>query len=407
MTSDRTTDSSPTRKHLENFRTDATFRIMVEAVIDYAIFMLDLDGYVSTWNLGAERIKQYRADEIIGQHFSVFYPMDLAEQDVPRLELVTAIEKGRFEAEGWRIRKDGSRFWANVIITPVRDDRQKLVGFAKVTRDLTERRLAEQLALEASARTLSAEKTLAAELRALRHMSAALAHEISSPIALIHAKASHLRDCAASSQPLPPTEVQTACDGIVRTADRATRILRNLRGFAREGSRDHMELASIYDLVDESIGLLKTRFQRHRIAVRLELEKDMPPMLCREMQIGQIITNLLNNAFDAVVLAGTTERWIAISGSVHDGSIQLEITDSGESMEQETRMHLMEPFFSTRELDLGMGLGLSLSRAIAQDHGGTLTLCEESRHNCFRLVLPHASESLRQAMPEARQLRQA
>ena len=408
MKSDRTSVASDTRGHLQTFGTDDIFRIMVEAVADYAIFMLDPDGYVSTWNLGAERIKQYRAGEILGRHFSVFYPPDLKEQDVPRLELAVAIEKDRFEAEGWRIRKDGSRFWANVIITPVRNDQRVLVGFAKVTRDLTERRLTEQLALEASARRLSAEKTLAAELRALRHMSGALAHEISNPIAIIHAKASHLRDCAASSQPPSAHEVQTGCDAIVRTADRASRILRNLRGFAREGSRDHMELASIYELLEESVGLQKTRFQRHRIELRIDLESGMPPLLCREIQVGQIITNLLNNAFDAVVLPGTLERWISISGSVQDGSIHLKVTDSGESMEDETRIHLMEPFFSTRELDFGMGLGLSLSRVIAQDHGGTLTLCQDSPHNCFCLVIPHASQSVLEAMAQPfRHLRQA
>lgn len=408
MKSDRAVVAPDTRRHLQIFGTDEIFRIMVEAVVDYAIFMLDTNGYVSTWNLGAERIKQYTAAEILGQHFSVFYPPDLKEQDVPRLELAVATEKGRYEAEGWRIRKDGSRFWANVIITPVRDGNHTLIGFTKVTRDLTERRLTEQLALEASARRLSAEKTLAAELRALRHMSGALAHEISNPIAIIHAKASHLRDCAASSQPPSAHEVQTGCDAIVRTADRASRILRNLRGFAREGSRDHMELASIYELVEESVGLHKTRFQRHRIEVRIDLEDGMPPLLCREIQVGQIITNLLNNAFDAVVLPGTAERWISISASVRDGSIYLRVTDSGERMEDETRSYLMEPFFSSRELDLGMGLGLSLSRAIAQDHGGTLTLCQDTQHNCFCLVIPHASESMLEAMEEPpRSLRQA
>jgi PAS domain S-box-containing protein len=118
------------------------FRLLVESVLDYAIFMLDPEGYVETWNAGAERIKQYRPDEIIGQHFSKFYPP--GDEWKCAMELETAKEVGRFEEEGWRLRKDGTRFWANVVITALRDDTGELVGFAKVTRDLTERRAADE-----------------------------------------------------------------------------------------------------------------------------------------------------------------------------------------------------------------------------------------------------------------------
>src|SRR3954464_5483003 len=124
--------------------TDERYRLLVESVSDYAIFMLDPGGHIATWNLGAERLKQYTADEIIGQHFSKFYPaVDLAARK-PEKELETAIAEGRVEDEGWRIKKDGSRFWALVVITALRDKSGKLVGFAKVTRDLTERRAAEE-----------------------------------------------------------------------------------------------------------------------------------------------------------------------------------------------------------------------------------------------------------------------
>jgi PAS domain S-box-containing protein len=134
-------------KELARRQREQQFRLLVEAVQDYAIFMLDPDGNVSTWNLGAERIKQYRAEEIIGKHFSIFYPKEDVRGGKPQWELVVAAKEGRFEDEGWRIRKDGSRFWANVVITALRDNSGHLVGFAKVTRDITERMQA-QVALE-------------------------------------------------------------------------------------------------------------------------------------------------------------------------------------------------------------------------------------------------------------------
>src|ERR1700681_1978391 len=120
------------------------YQLMVEAVRDYAIFMLDPNGYVASWNTGAERIKGYSASEIIGQHFSVFYPPEAVAIGHPQRELEIAVAEGRFEEEGWRVKKDGGRFWANVVITPIYDDGGKLRGFSKVTRDLTERRRADQ-----------------------------------------------------------------------------------------------------------------------------------------------------------------------------------------------------------------------------------------------------------------------
>ncbi len=154
-----TRDLTQQRSETEALReSEARFRLLVETVQDYAIFLLDPEGNVATWNAGAERIKGYRAEEIIGRHFSVFYPEERIAEGFPQHELEVAAHEGRFEDEGWRIRKDGSRFWANVIITALRDESGALVGFAKVTRDLTERRAAEE-----QARNLAAEQAARAE----------------------------------------------------------------------------------------------------------------------------------------------------------------------------------------------------------------------------------------------------
>jgi C4-dicarboxylate-specific signal transduction histidine kinase len=225
-------------------------------------------------------------------------------------------------------------------------------------------------------------------IEALSHMAGGLAHEISNPLAIIHGRASDLRILAAVGTPVAAIDVLKACDNIVRTSDRAIKILRGLRGFAREGSQDPMLSSSISEIAEQCIELQHSRFERHDVELRLSHNSGIPDFLCREVQIGQIVTNLLNNAFDAVVQSGSAERWISLETQYAEGEIRMDVTDSGPGIEDHFKAHLMEPFFTTKEFGLGMGVGLSLSRAIAQDHGGTLTLCKDTKNTCFRLALP-------------------
>jgi C4-dicarboxylate-specific signal transduction histidine kinase len=219
-------------------------------------------------------------------------------------------------------------------------------------------------------------------------MAGGLAHEISNPLAIIHGRARDLQILATDETPVLAHDVRAACDCIVRTADRAIRILRGLRGFGREASKDAMETASIYEIVDQCVELQQIRFERHQVKFRLGLEPGIPYFMCRETQIGQIVTNLLNNAFDSIVQGNSQERWISLTSSSSEDEICLDVTDSGPGVPEQYKTHLMEAFFTTKEGGLGMGIGLSLSRAIAHDHGGTLTLHQETEHTCFRLLLP-------------------
>ena len=630
-------------------------RIMVDAVVDYAVFVLDTQGLITTWNAGAERIKGYKPDEIIGKHFSIFYPPEALAENLPEHELRSAILNGRHEDEGWRIRKDGSRLWANVVITALRSPDGTLIGFGKVTRDLTERRMAEEqlrdsnrimtevsagltrsnamlrhlldasifsaiiaadpngiitifnrgaelmlgysaaevigklhasilydhdeierrskaisklvgrpmqsrvemfltfqeqhgttewtflhkdghpitvalrvselrdekgevvgamgvasditqarsasqerdaafarlssvleytsdsvitigtdwtmlygnrramemipdlvigksywdsfpdvaeTPLEQTLRTamrtgvaasyevfydryekwyrgrvfpnesgisiffsdITEEKQIQAKLaleqllrekriEALSHMAGGLAHEISNPLAIIHARASNLKSLLDSGQLVPAAVVEKACDSITKTSDRAMRILKGLRGFGREAGEDPMEWASIYTIVEQCRDIQETRFERHNVKLDFQLASDLPLILCREVQIGQIITNLLNNAFDAIEQSNATERWVELKAERLGDKISVSVTDSGPGIDMKFRPHLMDAFFTTKTKGLGMGVGLSLSCAIAVDHGGTLELCADTRNTCFQLILPIQAET--------------
>ena len=251
------------------------------------------------------------------------------------------------------------------------------VFFIPVTK---RKKLEQQLELE---RTLREKR-----IEALSHMAGGLAHEISNPLAIIQGTASDLQRLADAGETLAAAEVRKASETIVNTSDRAIRILRGLRGFAREAGNDPMEYASIYDIVEEAAQIQEARFERHTVELRLSLPGELPPVLCRETQIGQIITNLVNNAFDAITQQDCLERWVEIHAESHPDELQIDVVDSGPGIDETARQHLMEPFFTTKTRGLGMGVGLSLSRAIANEHGGTLELCAGTLHTTFRLLLP-------------------
>jgi C4-dicarboxylate-specific signal transduction histidine kinase len=208
-------------------------------------------------------------------------------------------------------------------------------------------------------------------------------------LAIIHGKANDLKNLASAASMMDSSEVAAASDSIVKTSNRAIKILRGLRGFARDSAQDPPELVSIYQVVDLCLELQQGRFERHQIDFQLGLPQDIPPVLCREVQIEQILTNLLNNAIDAIVQSESAQRWIVVTGTCSPTEVQIDVTDSGPGIEAHFRDHLMEPFFTTKAIGLGMGIGLSLSRAIAEDHGGSLTLLLDTTHTCFRLILPY------------------
>ncbi|SNS49177.1 PAS fold-containing protein [Granulicella rosea] len=250
---------------------------------------------------------------------------------------------------------------------------------------------------------VSAEKRLQRELEreklireqriaSLAQMAAGLAHEISNPLGIIHARASDLLEQVEDGLDPTPAEVAAACNSIVKTSNRAIQILRGLRMFAREGGKDPMALTSVAPLVEQAVALVHERFHTHGIALTCEMEPELAPIVCREVQVGQIIFNLLNNAFDAIDGSPDSERWVRLDVRQRLGEILIEVVDGGPGVPEQHKPYLMQPFFTTKAVGAGMGVGLSLSRAIARDHKGDLVLASVEGHTCFRLMIPAATK---------------
>jgi C4-dicarboxylate-specific signal transduction histidine kinase len=237
-------------------------------------------------------------------------------------------------------------------------------------------------------------------IEVLAQFSAGLAHEIKNPLAIIHARASDLAELAADGNAPPVDAVAKACGSIVKTSDRALRILRGLEALARDGTHDPKRKADVGGMMHLAAELVQRRYETHGIALNITVPSGLPGVECREVQVGQVLLNLLNNAFDAIDISLASERWVRIEASVEqsagdDGErVLIDVVDSGPALTEETKEHLMEAFYTTKPRGEGIGIGLSVSRAIAEEHGGNLDLRDCDGHTCFRLSLPvHAAEA--------------
>ena len=352
-----TRDLTERRRNEEVLRQSGErFRLMVESVKDYAIFMLDPTGHVISWNLGAERIKGYSASEIMGQHFSRFYPQADIEAGKPTQELRRALSSGRVEDEGWRLRKDGSRFWANVIITAVHDAEGRLRGFAKVTRDLTERRRAE--ALEAAGREMS-------------EFLAMLSHELRNPLAPIRNAVALM---VASSMQNPTLtwardviDRQTAL--LARLVDDLLDVTRITLGKISLRLEPTEIAAAINRAVESTRPLMEAR--KHKLLVRL---CDDPLSVQADLvRITQVITNLLTNAAKYTPDGGRVE----LNCVREPEHVVIRVGDNGIGMTGDLLARVFDLFAQgSQSLDRregGLGIGLTLARKLVMLHGGTLT----------------------------------
>jgi PAS domain S-box-containing protein len=357
-------------------QSEERFRLLVESVADYAIYMLASDGRVQTWNAGAERMKGYAAREIIGKNFEVFFPAEDVQNGKPQRELATAASEGRLEDEGWRVRKDGSLFWANVVVTAIRDDKRQLVGFAKVTRDLTARRRAEQtereLLSEQSARSVAEQVARKADEanRIKDEFLATVSHELRTPLNAILGWASILR-----RKELAPT-VTKGLEVIERNAHAQVKIIEDILDVSRiiTGKlRIDPAPTDLVSTVQQAIEVVRHSAAAKKVSVHFDPGVGPCPFVADAERIQQVVWNLLSNAI----------KFTNTGGSVHitldkaDSTYTLSVADTGIGIAPELLPYLFERFkqgdSSTTRRFGGLGLGLALVRHITELHGGSVS----------------------------------
>lgn len=353
---------------LESLRTgtegqnDALFRRLIESVHEYAIFLLDPEGRVMTWNPGAERIKGYKAREIIGQHFGRFYPAGTSREKLDG-ELRYAVEHGQFEEENWRIRKDGSTFWANVVITPLYEDK-KLIGYIKVTRDLTERLHHEQERRELAAREASAR----AEVAARDSFLSIAAHELKTPLTSAKAAVQLLKRSFRLRTDLDATQarsLQLVDEQIEKLARLVGRLLETVQ---IQGERFALfkERTDVAEVVRSAVSRLEGPAEQViTLTAPMSLIAEVDPL-----RIEQVLTNLVGNAMKF----SPKDKPISVVLEEHPSELRLIVSDGGPGVPEGTRDHLFERFFQANPDRSGMGLGLFITKEIVDRHGGTISV---------------------------------
>jgi PAS domain S-box-containing protein len=372
------------------------YRLLINAVTDYAIYMLDLNGRITSWNPGAHRLKGYEEAEILGQHFSRFYIDEDRAARLPTLALAAAAKDGRFEGEGWRVRKDGSRFWANAIVDPIRNPAGELVGYAKITRDLTERRDA-QLSLEMTREVLFQSQ----KMEALGQLTGGIAHDFNNLLTAIIGSLEIARRRATD-----PTVIRLI-DNALSGAERGSSLTHRMLVFARRQELDFQPVDIVAlvhgmaDLLERSLG------PSVRIETRFPL--GIPWVNTDSNQLEMALLNLAVNARDAmpqggpVVIAARPETVALGHGRLPPGNyVCLSLTDTGEGMDEDTLARAVNPFFTTKEAGKGTGLGLAMVHGLAEHSGGQLTLrSQQGRGTTAELWLPVARKTEEAAAAEA------
>ena len=354
-------------------RSEQQFRLLVQGVTDYAIYMLDPDGIIVNWNAGAERIKGYAADEIIGQHYSRFFSEEDRLGGEPEHGLAAALQNGRFEKEGWRIRKDGTRFWANTVIDVIRDERGELVGFAKITRDISEK-LRTQHALENAREELHQ----AQKMEALGQLTGGIAHDFNNLLMAVLGSLEIVRKRMPDNPAVTPL-----IENAIKGAQRGAALTQRMLAFSRRQEL-HMEQVDVKALLAGMSDLL-SRSLDQSFTIDIAIPDDLPPILTDPNQLETAVLNLALNSRDA--MPGGGRIGIAASEQVVDDHavsqlksgqyVCLTVSDCGEGMDAETLQRATAPFFTTKTVGKGTGLGLSMVLGLAQQSGGRLILKSE------------------------------
>jgi PAS domain S-box-containing protein len=350
-------------------QSEEQFRRLIQGVSDYAIYMLDPNGNVSSWNFGAERIKGYRPDEIIGRHFSTFYTPEDRATGVPEAALAIARAEGRFEREGWRMRKDGTRFWASVVIDVIRDDEGGVLGFAKITRDITEK-METQRALEQAREELFQSQ----KMEAIGQLTGGIAHDFNNLLMAVLGSLEILKK--RMPQDLSLTSL---VDNAMQGAQRGAALTQRMLAFSRRQEL-LMEPIDVSGLVRGMMDML-SRSLGPLTVIETSFPVRLPTILTDPNQLEMAILNLVVNARDAmpsggrIVLRASEESVPAGKGPLPPGRyVRIAVIDEGEGMDAKTMEQAITPFFTTKGVGKGTGLGLSMVQGLASQSGGRLML---------------------------------
>lgn len=368
-----------------SFKADAIFRNLLEAAPD-AMVVVDSAGRIIFVNARTESLFCYRREQMLGQTVEMLVPDRFREGHDGHRKSFTAASRVREMGAGVQLygqRNDGTEFPVDISLSPLATKEGMLVLTA--IRDVSAR-IAMQAQLDASRVQIIS----SARLSALGMMAGSVAHEINNPLGIIHAYASNLLERAGEGD-LSPSDVRRACSRIVETTERIASIVKSLRHVVREGSGDPFLPASVKEIIERTLELCSERFRIHCVKLIVPNVDAGLRVRCREVQIAQVLLNLLQNAFDAV-LGFDGDKWISVEVEFHEQNILLAVIDNGPGIPHELRDRIMEPFFTTKPVGKGVGLGLSISRSIAEDHGGDLCYEKRNGHTCFSLILPMLQE---------------
>lgn len=359
---------------------------LVQAVVDYAIYMLDPTGHVVSWNPGAERIKGYCADEVIGRHFSLFFtPQDCADGRPARL-LRQALEQGVAQDEGWRVRKDGTQFWALAALDVVRDEHGEIIGLAKVTRDITDRR---ESALQLD--TMRAQLFQAQKLEALGQLTGGLAHDFNNLLTIILSSA---RLARASGD---PQRIERLLEHILEAGQRGSQLTGQLLSFAR-----HRQLNVSTISPDELVASTRSLVEHalpDGIDLIAQVAPEVPTIEGDAGQLQMVLLNLLFNARDAISGKGTIGLDVTVvelAGEVealHGRFLRFDVQDSGHGIDAQVLPRIFEPFFTTKAFGKGTGLGLSQVYGFAKQSNGAICVASSVGEGTrMSLYLPVSSK---------------
>ena len=362
------------------------FQLLVSGVTDYALYMLDPMGQVSSWNAGGQRIKGYTPEEIIGQHFSRFYTASDQDAGRPARALSIAREAGRYEGEGWRVRKDGSFFWASVVIDPIRNEAGELIGFAKITRDISERREA-QSALEKVQRQLAESQ----KMDALGQLTGGVAHDFNNLLMIVTGNIATLKKVAAQD----PKAVRAA-NAIELAAQRGAALTRQLLTFSRRQQVNPEPIDLRYQM--EAIRGVLTSGLGSNVKLAIDIAPDVWPVTVDVGEFEIALVNLAVNARDALPDGGAvtiTARNTSIAESMVDARgdyVAITVEDDGVGIPPDVIANVFDPFFTTKQVGKGTGLGLAQVHGFAHQAGGTVEIASTlGKGTTLTIYLPRSA----------------